>query len=197
MQRYMHRQEGATNSRVVPEGKDMSTGHGEKTDTRTDKKTEDTARGQRPHAKLPPMQPATQTPLLGCKQQIEEGRGCQILATACGGRRGGQLKVQLMIQQIPDIRGEMCTVLWDTGAQISLVTHQYAREAGFKGRPASIQISGVGTGNKNKSRVQYRVLLRRRYGSLAEFTLYGVEKITQWGWTWARLRHYSQPSPAS
>jgi hypothetical protein len=83
-----------------------------------------------------------------------------------------------MIQRIPDVRGEMCTVLWDTEAQISLVTHQYAREAGFKGRPASIRILGVGTGNKNKSSVQYRVLLIRTDGSLAEFTPYGVEKIT-------------------
>jgi hypothetical protein len=82
-----------------------------------------------------------------------------------------------MIQQIPDARGEMCTVLWDTGAQISLVTHQYAREAGFKGCLAYIRISGVGTGNKNKSKVQYRVLLRKRDGSIAEFTPYGVEWI--------------------
>ncbi len=72
----------------------------------------------------------------------------------------------------------MCTVLWDTGAQISRITHQYAKEAGFKGRPASIRISGVGTGNKNKSNVQYRVFLRKVDESLAEFTSYGVEKIT-------------------
>jgi hypothetical protein len=82
-----------------------------------------------------------------------------------------------MIHWIPDIRGEMCTVLWDTGAQISLVTHQYAREASFKGRPAFIRISGVGAGNKNKLRVQYRVLLRKRDGGMAEFTPFGVEKI--------------------
>ncbi len=71
----------------------------------------------------------------------------------------------------------MCTVLCDTGAHISLVIHQYAREAGFKGRPASIQISGVGSGNKNKSKVQYRVLLKKRDWCVAEFTPYGVEKI--------------------
>ncbi len=57
------------------------------------------------------------------------------------------------------------------------MTHQYARDAGFKGRPASIQISGVGTGNKNRSKIQYRVLLRKRDGAVAEFTPYGVEKI--------------------
>jgi hypothetical protein len=67
---------------------------------------------------------------------------------------------------------------YGTQEQISLVTHQYAREAGFKGRPASIQISGVGSGNKNKSKVQFRVLLRKRDGGVAEFTPYGVEKIT-------------------
>ncbi len=95
-----------------------------------------------------------------------------------GGGIGGQLKIQLMIQRIPDARGEMCTVLWDTGAQISLVTHHYAREAGIKGCPASIRISGVGTGNRKKSKVQYRVLLRKRDGSIPEFTPYGVERIT-------------------
>jgi hypothetical protein len=72
----------------------------------------------------------------------------------------------------------MCTVLWDTGAQISLVTHQYAREAGFKGRPASIRMSGVGAGSKNKSRVQYRVLLRKRDGGVAEFISYVEGNIT-------------------
>jgi hypothetical protein len=84
-----------------------------------------------------------------------------------------------MIQKIPDTTSRVCTVLWDTGAQISLVTHQYARETGFKGCPASIQISGVGSGNKNKSKVQYRVLLKKRGGGLAEFTPYRVEKITE------------------
>jgi hypothetical protein len=37
----------------------------------------------------------------------------------------------------------------------------------------------VGTGNKNKSKVQYRALLRRRDGSIVEFTPYGVERITR------------------
>jgi hypothetical protein len=83
-----------------------------------------------------------------------------------------------MIQKIPAVTGRVCTVLWDTGAQISLVTHQYAKDAGFKGCFASIQISGVGTGNRNRSKIQYRVLLRKRDGTVAEFIPYGVEKIT-------------------
>jgi hypothetical protein len=106
------------------------------------------------------------------------GRGCRIMVTASRERGGGQLKIQLIIQRIPDTKGGMCTVLWDAGAQISLMTHQYAKEARFRKHPASIQISGVGAGNKNESNVQYKALLRRRDRSIAEFTPYGVDKIT-------------------
>jgi hypothetical protein len=63
---------------------------------------------------------------------MPDGRGgSRIMVTASGERGGGQLKIQLIIQRIPDARGGMCTELWDAGVQISLVTHQYAREAGF------------------------------------------------------------------
>jgi hypothetical protein len=56
----------------------------------------------------------------------------KILTTGFGGGgKPGRLKVQLMIQRIPDITGKMCTVLWDTGAQISPVTHLCVKEAGF------------------------------------------------------------------
>ncbi len=36
----------------------------------------------------------------------------------------------------------------------------------------------MGSGNKNKSKVKYRVLLNKRDGRVVEFTPYGVEKIT-------------------
>ncbi len=36
----------------------------------------------------------------------------------------------------------------------------------------------MGSGNKNKSKVQYRVLLKKRDGRVVEFTPYGIEKIT-------------------
>jgi hypothetical protein len=71
-----------------------------------------------------------------------------------------------------------CTVLWYSGAQVSLVTHQYAEEAGFGRQPASIRIMGVGAGSGGKSSVQYRALLRRRDGSIAEIMPYRVDKIT-------------------
>jgi hypothetical protein len=61
---------------------------------------------------------------------------------------------------------------------VSLVTHQYAEKAGFGRRPASIRITGVGVGSGGESSVQYKALLRRRDGSIAEIKPYGVDKIT-------------------
>ncbi len=51
--------------------------------------------------------------------------------------------------------------------------------ASFKGCLASIQISGVGSGNKKKSKVQYRVFLKKIDSLVAEFRPYGVDKITE------------------
>ncbi len=100
------------------------------------------------------------------------------MAGASRERGRGQLKIQLVIQRIQDARGGECTVLWDSGAQISLVTHQYAEKAGFGRRPTSIRITGVGAGGGGESNLQYRALLRRRDGSIAEIKPYGVDKIT-------------------
>jgi hypothetical protein len=58
-----------------------------------------------------------------------------------------------MIQRTPDIKGKLCTGLWDSGTQISPIRHQYTREDGSKGRPASIQISGVGSRSKKRSKI--------------------------------------------
>jgi hypothetical protein len=60
------------------------------------------------------------------------GEGPQIVAGTSGGRGRGQLKIQLMIQRVQDVQGGECIVLWDSGAQVSLVTHEYARGAGLR-----------------------------------------------------------------
>jgi hypothetical protein len=99
------------------------------------------------------------------------------VARASGGRGRGQPKIQLMIQRVQDARGGESTVLWDSGAQVSLVTHEYAKEARFRRRPASIRITGVGAGSGGESSIQYKALLRRRDGSIGEITPYGVDKI--------------------
>jgi hypothetical protein len=61
---------------------------------------------------------------------------------------------------------------------VSLVTHEYARGAGLRRRPASIRITGVGAGSGGESSVQYKALLRRRDGSIAEILPYRVDRIT-------------------
>jgi hypothetical protein len=118
--------------------------------------------GEQTHAKPPPAAPGN----LGSGDRDAppppggEG-GPQIVAGTSRGRGRGQLKIQLMIQRVQDVRGGECIVLWDSGAQVSLVTHEYAREAGFRRRPASIWITGVGAGSGGESSVQYKALLKR------------------------------------
>jgi hypothetical protein len=52
------------------------------------------------------------------------------------------------------------------------------REVGFKGCPASIQISGVGYGNTKRNQKYSTKSSKEIYGSLAEFLPYGGNKIT-------------------
>jgi hypothetical protein len=128
--------------------------------------------GEQTPAKRPPAAPGD----LGSGDRdappLRKGGEHQIVAGASGGRGRGQLKIQLMIQRVQDVRGGECIVLWDSGAQVSLVTHEYARGAGFRRRPASIRITDVGAGSGGESSVQYKALLRRRDGSVAEILPY-------------------------
>jgi hypothetical protein len=125
--------------------------------------------GEQTHAKPPPAVPGD----LGSGDRnpspLRKRGELQIVAGASGGRGRGQLKIQLMIQRVQDVRGGECIILWDSGAQVSLVTHEYARGAGFKRRPASIRITGVGAGSGGESNVQYKALLRWRDGSVVSF----------------------------
>jgi hypothetical protein len=126
----------------------------------------------------PPPRQVTRGQVTRTPPSCGERGGARIVAGASRGRGRGQLKIQLMIQRVQDARGGECTVLWDSGAQVSLVTHEYAKGAGFGRRPASIRITGVGAGSGGESNVQYKALLRRRDGSIAEIMPYGVDKIT-------------------
>jgi hypothetical protein len=93
-------------------------------------RTEDSKRrrgdsGEQTHAKPPPAAPGDRGSGNRDPPPPRRGRGePQIVAGTSGGRGRGQLKIQLMIQRVQDIRGGECTVLWDSGAQVSLVTHQ-------------------------------------------------------------------------
>ncbi len=67
---------------------------------------------------------------------------------------------KLMTQKVSYVNKKKPGLLvWDTGAQISFITKQYAKEAGYKRRSASVQMKGVGPGGKKKLQIQYRLLL--------------------------------------
>jgi hypothetical protein len=147
-----------------------------KTEWKTARRGEET-KASKPTPSYPPRCQVTWGQVTGPPSRSGRGER-QIVAGASGGRGRGQLKIQLKIQRIQDARGGECIVLWDSGAQVSLVTHEYARGAGFRRRPASIRITGVGAGSGGESNVQYKALLRRRDGSVAEILPYGVDRIT-------------------
>ncbi len=90
-------------------------------------------RGEQTHAKPPPAAPGDLgSGDKGPPSPLRKRGEHQIVAGASGGRGKGQLKIQLMIERVQDVRGGECIVLWDSGAQVSLVTHEYARGAGFR-----------------------------------------------------------------
>jgi hypothetical protein len=92
-------------------------------------------KGEQTHAKPPPAVTGDPGSDPRSPPPPRERGELQIVAGASGGRGRGQLKIQLVIQRIQDVRGGECIVLWDSGAQVSLVTHEYARGAGKGGLP--------------------------------------------------------------
>ncbi len=151
---------------------------GERNTERSTTKEKEETKDRKPTPSHPPQRQVTSGQVTRTPPPWGREGGSQIVAGANRGRGWGQLKIQLAIQRVQDARGGKCTVLWDTGAQISLVTHQYAEKAGFGRRPASIRIMGVGAGGGGESNVQYRALLRRQDGSIVEIKPYEVDKIT-------------------
>jgi hypothetical protein len=72
-------------------------------------------RGEQTHAKPPPAAPGDLEP--GDRDPpspLRKWGEYQIVAGASGGRGRGQLKIQLMIQWVQDVRGGECIVLWDS-----------------------------------------------------------------------------------
>jgi hypothetical protein len=50
------------------------------------------------------------------------------------------------------------------GSRFLLITNQHAKEAGYKSRSASLQMSGLRSGSKKKAKIQYRALMRKMDG---------------------------------
>jgi hypothetical protein len=55
------------------------------------------------------------------------------LTTEFTGRRPGRIRIQLLTQRVSNVNKKLYLVLWDMGAQLSLITNQYAKEQDTKG----------------------------------------------------------------
>jgi hypothetical protein len=71
-----------------------------------------------------------------------------------------QLPAQLVTQRIKTAAGEPCITFWDTGSQVTLMTHGAAKGLGLKPIPGPpLNLMGVGNGQQTRSTVRYKVPL--------------------------------------
>ena len=73
---------------------------------------------------------------------------------------------------------EKLSVLWDSGANISLITHRAAASANLRGNPIDLSITKVGNQNETIRSKRYLVPLNDANGKLWRIYAYGIEEIT-------------------
>lgn len=69
-------------------------------------------------------------------------------------------------------------VLWDSGSDVLLITHQRTKELGLKGRDVHITIINVGNTMETVSSKEYVVSVVDRVGVKWEITACGIDEIT-------------------
>lgn len=87
--------------------------------------------------------------------------------------------VLLLVQKIP-VQGskKKCTVLFDQGSTISLVTENYAKTAGLEGTEVSLDLSGVGNKTETLHTKLYKVPLLDKEKNLRNVHAFGMKEIT-------------------
>jgi hypothetical protein len=86
--------------------------------------------------------------------------------------------VQLVTQRIKTTTGRSCITFWDTGSQVTLMTHEAAKEMGLKPIPGPpLNMTGVGNSQKTRSTVRYKILLVDTGGRTVEVAAYGISHI--------------------
>jgi hypothetical protein len=77
---------------------------------------------------------------------------------------------------------------WDAGSQVTLMTHEAAKDMGLEPIPGPpLNLMGVGNGQKTKSTVRYKVPLVDTGGRTVEVAAYGMGT----SWThWQRSTPY-------
>jgi hypothetical protein len=90
----------------------------------------------------------------------------------------GQPPAQLVTQRIRTAAGEPCITFWDTGSQVTLMTHGAAKGLGLKPIPGPpLNLMGVENGQRTRSTVRYKVPLVDTGGRTVEVAAYGMSHI--------------------
>jgi hypothetical protein len=93
-------------------------------------------------------------------------------------RTAQEALVQLVTQRIRTAAGRSFVAFWDTGSQVTLMTHKTAKEMGLKpiqGPP--LNLMGVGNSQKTRSTVRYKIPLVDTGGRTVEVAAYGIGHI--------------------
>jgi hypothetical protein len=100
----------------------------------------------------------------------------QVLAAAV--QLDHQPPVQLVTQRIRTAAGRPCVRLWNTGSQVTLMTHKAAKDMGLKPIPGPpVNLVGVGNSQKTRSTVRYQIPLVDTGGRTVEVAAYGMGHI--------------------
>jgi hypothetical protein len=82
------------------------------------------------------------------------------------------------MQRIKTAAGKSCVAFWDTGSQVTLITHKTAKEMGLKpiqGPP--LNLMGVGDNQKTRSTVRHKIPLVDTGGRTVEVAAYAINHI--------------------
>ena len=88
--------------------------------------------------------------------------------------------VRLPIEQINTSYGP-CTVLWDSGSMINLVSHEWAQKVGLEGKKCSLDFKVVDSSVKSISTKMYDLSLISKDGVSKTVKVYGIENLAARG----------------
>ena len=83
----------------------------------------------------------------------------------------------LQIMKIPSV-GQDLTVLWDSGASVSLITFKAAKQLALKGKGMNLSVLKVGGEVERLSSFKYVLPLTDKHGNIININVYGIDKIS-------------------
>jgi hypothetical protein len=92
--------------------------------------------------------------------------------------RCGRVRGEENPQWVSTKGGAPSLVFWDTGSQVTLVTHKVARAMGLPASPGSpLRLEGIGDGHRPKAATRFKVALVDTCGRVITMTAYRVDNI--------------------